>query len=92
MKYYKLALWKNYFDQGYGITSYLKYLIAFFGLASRNIKTTMIIGIIYGLLCFLIGYVCIKSGFFKAQIEVSNKYNLFVSEVRNKLKKKSLNT
>ncbi len=88
MKFYKLALLKSYFDAGYGITSYLKYMIAFFGLASADVKTTLIIGVLYGISCFLIGWIAYQSGFIEAQAEVSNQYNLFQKEIRRKLKNK----
>ena len=76
-------LWKSYFDRGYGITSYLKYFIAFFGLTSRDVKTTFIIGIIYGLSCFLIGWLWYRYGLVETETEISNRFNPFVKEVRN---------
>jgi len=85
MRFYKIALLKSYFDCGYAITSYLKYIIAFFGLASRDVYTTLIIAVVYGVSCFILGWAAYKYGFVKAQIEVSNNYNEFVKEMRNNL-------
>ena len=83
---YKLMLLKGYFDKGYGITSYLKYLIAFFALASRDIKTTLIVGVVYGIFCFFFGYFWYKYDWTTAEMEVSNTFNKFVKEMRNKFK------
>jgi len=79
---YKLNLHKRYFDLGYGFTSYLKYFIAFIGLASRNVKWTMIIGVAYAISCYIFGWAWIKFGWYEAEIEVNNKFNKFVKEMR----------
>lgn len=89
MKLYNLCLHKAYFEKGYSLTSYVKYLIALFGLSSLNVRLTMILGLIYALSCYLIGFVWYYFGFIEAEIEVSNRFNLFVKEVRRKIKKKS---
>jgi len=82
MKFYRLALLKAYFDEGYGFTSYFKYLIAFYGMASLDVKVTMIVGLAYGVSCFGIGWLIFKSRFKNAQIEVQNRVNPFVDEMR----------
>jgi hypothetical protein len=84
---YKICLWKGYFDKGLSLTSYVKYLIGFFALASLNIKLTLIIGFIYAICCFFLGWIWFRSGFIKAEIEVSNNFNLFVKEMRKKIVK-----
>jgi uncharacterized YccA/Bax inhibitor family protein len=80
---YKICLHKAYFEKGLSVTSYAKYLIAFFGLASQDIITTLLIGIIYALLCYFLGMYWYKSDFAIAEQEVNNKFNLFVEEMRN---------
>ncbi len=85
---YKIALVKRYFDIGYGISNYLKYVIALFGLATLNLKFTMLLAIIYFISCFVFGYIWVKSGMFTAEIEVSNSFNLFVAEMRKVYKGK----
>ncbi len=85
---YKLALHKRYFDMGYGITSYIKYLIAFFGLASNDVKTTLGIAVIYAIFCYLFGMFLYKIGYAEAEAEVDNQYNLFQKEMREKLNHK----
>lgn len=83
MRFYKLALLKAYFDEGYGFTSYFKYLIAFYGMASLDVRGTMIVGLGYGVSCFGIGWLIFKSRFKNAQIEVQNRVNPFVGEMRS---------
>lgn len=86
MKLYNFCLFKAYFEKGYSLTNYVKYLIALFGLSSLNVKLTMILGVIYAISCLIIGYLWYKLGFIEAEIEVNNRFNLFVKEVRSKLK------
>lgn len=87
MKFYKFALFKRYFDIGYGISSWFKYLVVLIGfdavMKQVPIKWIVVGGFAYFLLCFLIGYLWIKLGIFEAENEVINRYNLFMKEVRN---------
>lgn len=93
MKWYKFCLIKAYFDKGWAQTTYIKYGIALFGISSLNVKSTLIIGFLYGIFCFIFGWLWFYLGIIQAEIEVGNKFNLFVSEVRKKLiKPKNLNT
>ena len=90
-KYY-IMLWKAYFDNGYSITSFPKWILATLGIGSaiQGYSLWYIIfgGVIYFLFCFLIGWFFIMFGFYEAQQEVSNQFNLFVKEVRDKFIKK----
>ena len=81
-----IALNKKYFDTGLGVTNYVKYLIAFFGLASADLKYTLILAFVYALFCYFFGMFWIKWGLLEAEQEVSNIYNLFVKEMREKFK------
>lgn len=81
----KICLLKNYLDTGMALTNYFKYVIAFFGVSSSNVKITLLLAFIYPIFSFFLGYWWLKSGFYKASIEVQNKYNLFVEEVRKKV-------
>ena len=82
-KGYKFCLLKAYFDKGLGLTSYIKYLIAFFGLASREVYYTLYIAFIYAILCFFLGWFWYKYKFIDAENEVGNQFNPFVREMRN---------
>ena len=82
MRWYKLALWKTYFDNGYGITSPLKWDIGIYG-ASTLDTNTLLFFVIYLFSCFFFGWIVLKSGFFEALQEVVNKHNLLAKELRN---------
>lgn len=76
---------KRYFDTGFGILNYLKYLIILFGISSLDLKSTLIMGFAFGVGCYLIGFLWLKTDFYTAETEVSNRYNLFVEEMRGKI-------
>lgn len=84
---YGICLHKAYFEKGLGLTSYAKYLIAFFGLASQELFLTMIIGLVYIPICYFIGRVWFKKKFANAEAEVQNRINPFVAEMRESIKK-----
>ena len=87
---YKINLYKAYFDKGLGLTNYLKYFILLFGiyevLSIKNVTITFIMAILYAVGCFFLGWFWYKSDFIKAEIEVGNNFNLFVKEMRKKIK------
>ena len=80
-----LAWQKTYFDRGYGISRYLLVFVGLFGLASRDVHTTIVLSIAYALFAYAIGRVLVGVGFIEAEIEVNNKLNKFVKEVRGKI-------
>ena len=85
MRLYRTILWKAYFDKGWSLTSYIKYAIALFGLASLDVKSTMIIGIIYGLACLVLGRIWFKYKLIETENEIGNIFNPFQKQVRQKL-------
>jgi len=89
MKYYKFCLWKAYFDKGYSLSSYPKWVFAVAAIKFTNVKIALILGIIYTLSCFIIGWAWYKYDVILAEAEVSNKFNLFVREMRSKIKTKT---
>jgi len=92
MKFFKFCLLKAYFEKGYGLTSYIKYMIAIFGLTTQEVASTIIAAFFYGIACFFIGWLWYKYGFVLAEAEVNNQFNLFQREMRSKLKSKHLNS
>lgn len=95
MRFYKIALLKAYFEKGYGLTSYPKYVVILLGfdqvLNKGSTKWVIIGGLIGFIFCFLLGWWCFKSNFVNAELEVSNQYNPLAKEIREKLiKKKSV--
>ena len=89
IKYYKFALWKAYFDRGFGVLGYLKYLIAILGFYSIfegiSIKYTLTGFVVYGVICFFIGWWWIRGGMADAEMEVNNRIDPFVREMRQEI-------
>ena len=90
MKYYRFCLYKTYFEQGYNITNYVKYLIILGGLqegfSTNRLTFTFIVAFVYAISCFFIGWGWYKFRFIDAEIEVRNKVDPFVREMREKFK------
>lgn len=84
----RLVLWKSYFDRGNALANYLLYLIGFFGLASRDVKTTLILAVLYAIGCFFLGWAWTRFKWLSAEIEVSNRFNPFVKEMRKSIHRK----
>jgi len=83
---FKLNLHKAYFEKGLGITNYFKYLIILAGvaegLATKSVKLTFILAIIYGVGCYFLGWAWYRFGWYEQEIEVGNQFNIFVKETR----------
>ncbi|MHA1353749.1 MAG: hypothetical protein ACTSR1_01055 [Candidatus Heimdallarchaeota archaeon] len=83
-KIFKPLVAKAYFDRGWGLTSYLKYMIALFGISSLDVKKTLILGIFYGIGCYLLGRAWYKYRIQDIETEINNRFNPFVGELREK--------
>lgn len=83
---FKLVLWKSYFDKGFGLTNNLKYPLGLFALydatSSKNIKITIILGSVWAVSCFFIGWWWYRKDWNAAELEVTNRVNPFVQEMR----------
>ena len=81
----KILIHKRYFEQGYGVSSMLKYallVLGFFeGFVMKSISLTFILMGAYVVGCYLFGYFCFHTKFMQAEQEISNDYNLFVARV-----------
>jgi len=84
MKWFRFCTHLTYFEQGYSKTNYVKYVIALFGLSSLDVSTTMWAAFFYAILCYVVGREWYLRGFATAQMEVSNKYNKFVKDMRKR--------
>ena len=84
---YKIMLIKRYFDTGYSLTSQFKYGLVAVAASWQNTKWITIIGIIYGILCFPLGYLFYHYNWIEAEAEVGNRFNKFQREVRKFIKK-----
>lgn len=96
-RYLKSCLWwllwqKRYFDTGFGVLGYLKYLIVGMGFTG-NTALTIKFGIIYALVCYIFGTIWVKKKVVDMENEISNILNPFQREVRQSLniRKSSLN-
>lgn len=79
---YKINLQLAYFNEGMGKLNYVKYLLIFFGVASLDVKWTLIFGIIWGISCYMFGRWWFRKGWKESEVEVTNKINPFVKEMR----------
>lgn len=86
LKCYKFLIAKAYFDKGMALTNYVKYLIAFFGIASADVKSTMLIAFGYAIFCYVLGRVWFKYKLIETEIEINNIFNPFVREIRTEIK------
>jgi hypothetical protein len=91
MKLYRTLLIKAYFDKGYSLLSYPKYILFLGGggsiLATGGGSTNLIIilGLIFGFICIFLGAFWYKSGIILTENEISNQFNPFQCEVREKI-------
>lgn len=81
-----IMLHYSYFNKGMAVTQSFRYLLYLFGMSSRNIIEVMTLGGIYGIMAYFVGMAFYKGGFVEAEQEVSNRFNKFVRDVREKLK------
>lgn len=79
-------LWKAYFDKGWAITNYFKYVFAFAGIFDViSLNIALIIGFFYIIFCFLLGFIIYNFGIIDIENEIQNIFNPFQREVRDKL-------
>jgi len=81
----KLCLWKRYLEVGHSLANYLLYALLFFGIITRDVKNTMYLFVVYLIFCFFLGWYWVNYSWLSAEIEVSNRLNPFVHEMRKKI-------
>ena len=88
MKLYKIALWKHWFDVGYGVSSPLKWVLGIIGIGElvngAPVSSIIKVALIYGIFCFVFGWLWYKIGMAIAMQEVNNQYDLFAKQLREK--------
>ena len=94
-KLYKFCLWKAYFDLGFGLLSYPKYVLFLVGAADiirsdGDYSRVLILGIVIAVGCLLVGKWLYSNGYRAAEHEVQNYVNPLAIEIRKKLKPKSI--
>ena len=90
MRCFKALLYKAYLDKGIGLTHYVKYVILIFGVTTQDLKNTLYFAFGYALFCFLLGWVWYRFEFIHSEIEVNNRFNPFVLEMREDIKKRKV--
>lgn len=85
----RLLLYKRYFEIGGAITVYPKYLIALFGLSSRDVWTTMSLGLAYAVATFAVGYWWHVKGLMRKEFEIMNNFNPMADDVRTMAQKRA---
>ena len=87
----RLLLLKYYFDKGFALTNNIKYLIGLFALYEviklDNVKITVVLGAIWVCISFLIGWWWYRKDWNSAEIEIQNRINPFVKEMREEFAK-----
>lgn len=84
-KGFRILLWKRYFDTGFGLLNYLKYLVFLVGLdrvLNNALNTTILLLVGYALVCFFLGWFFINWGYWETEQEIINRFNPFVKEMR----------
>lgn len=92
----RFLLYKYYFDKGFSLTNNLKYIIGLFALydivrLENDMTLTIVLGGTWALLSFFLGWWWYRKDWNAAEIEIGNRINPFVHEVRRKLKVSSKN-
>lgn len=86
---FKSLLWKRYFDVGYTILSYIKYIAVLMGgraMLDNDTSLMVWLAVGYALLCFVVGWAWHRFDLIQTEVEIANQFNMFVEEVREKLK------
>lgn len=86
MKFYNLLFAKSCFDKGMSLMYYLKYVILAVGIASRDVMTTIWLGVGYVITSGILGFIWFHYNLADAEKEVMNRYDPFVKEMREKFK------
>ena len=86
MRLFKTLLWKAYFDKGFSLTNYFKYALLLFGWATADVKTTITIGIVWCVVCLVLGRVWFHYKLVETEIEIVNLFDPFAREVRKSLR------
>lgn len=86
----KLLLWKYYFDKGFSLTNNVKYVIGLVALYEvtklSTVRSTIILGGIWGTISFFLGWWWYRKDWNAAELEIQNRINPFVQEMRDKFK------
>ncbi|KKN36380.1 hypothetical protein LCGC14_0774180 [marine sediment metagenome] len=93
LRFFKLALWKTYFDVGFGFLYYPKYFLFLVGVgdiiqSGGDYWRVLIAGFIIFWLCLFTGWAAYKYGWLDAVHEVQNLVDPFAKDMRATIKRK----
>lgn len=77
---------KRFFDTGFIQTGFLKLAVALFGLGSRDVEQTMVLGLLYGVFCLFLGFFWHLFKIVDAETAIGNRFNDFVKHVTRKMR------
>jgi len=86
----KIQLQRNYVSQGRAFLGLFYGLIALFGIASGDWKKTLILGCAYYFISYFLGRYLYKKRWVEADAEAGNRYNPFMKEIREHVKKQKI--
>lgn len=90
MRFYRAMLWKAYFDKGCGLLNYFTKVLMVVGVGAgfqgANLNYIVGIAIGYSLFCLLLGRAWFYFKLVDAEVEVTNRVNPFVGEMRKTYK------
>ena len=91
MRGFKILLYKAYFDKGFAVLNYVKYVVAVVGVGAAfqgySLIGLFLLGLCYGMICFVVGWLWFRYSFIETEQEIQNLYNPFCRDVREKFKK-----
>lgn len=91
---YKILLWKAYFDKGFSLLNYVKYIIAIAGVGAvfqgMSFWWVFVAGVVYGLICLILGRLWFKFKLIDTENEIQNIFNPFQREMREHISNRKL--
>lgn len=92
-KVYKIKFWllqqKAYFDKGSDILNLLKYGLAAMGIFAGSKSQIIFYAVSFVIVSYIVGLLWWKNRLAEIELEVYNKINPFVKEMRNSVYRKS---
>lgn len=85
-----VALMDHYYQNGLGKLSIIKWIVGGIAgldiLVNQRLEVMILLFTGYIIACFIVGWIWLERGFFESAVEVGNKRNKFVKEMRRKIK------
>ena len=89
LKFFKILLWKAYFDKGFSLLNYFKYIIAIIGVKvlfeGIALFWIFVLAFVYAVLCLILGRLWFHFHLIDTEHEINNIFNPFCKDVRNSI-------